>query len=95
MDGAAATASLREGVVPDLILLDWSLPGGITGREVLRTIKNTSSLQKARTIVFTSSVNPRDRHDAEVLGAHGFVVKPITLDEFFEEIGRLERFCHL
>lgn len=94
MDGAAAIACLRDGMVPDLVLLDWNLPG-VSGREVLHTIKNMISLQKTRTIVFTSSVDSRDQLDATVLRADGFVIKPITLDEFFEEIGRLENFCYL
>lgn len=89
-DGAAALQHLfganenaRPAKLPDLILLDLNLPK-IDGLEVLRRIKADPRTKCVPVIVLTGS-----RHDADVrmskrLGAEGYIVKPVGLQNLSE-----------
>ncbi len=76
---------LDEKSVPDIFLMDWSLPR-VHGKGVLEAIGHSSSLQRTPRVVLTSSESPIDRTDVEGLGGV-FVSKPRSLDEFMQ-IGR-------
>lgn len=72
--------------LPDLILLDYNLPGG-TARDVLAAIQDNPALSGIPKAVLTCSVAPKDREHALALGADLFVYKPADLDEFLESVG--------
>jgi chemotaxis family two-component system response regulator Rcp1 len=76
---------------PDLILLDWNLPG-TTGEDVLEGLQKDPHLRNIPVVIFTSSSAPGDRRRAIELGASGFITKPIDLDDFFNAIAGLEDF---
>jgi chemotaxis family two-component system response regulator Rcp1 len=78
---------------PDLILLDWNLPG-TTGEEVLAGLKKDPQLRHIPVVIFTSSSAPSDRRKAMELGASRFITKPIDLDDFFNAIAGLEDFLN-
>lgn len=63
---------------PDLIILDLNMPKR-TGQEVLSFIKGQNSLKEIPVIVFTSSMDPREKESCEALGAN-FIQKPISGD---------------
>lgn len=96
-DGTEALRFLRnEGEYasehrPDLILLDWNLPG-VDGPEVLLAIKGDPRLQDIPVVVFTNSSAPRDVTGAYDLYANCYVSKPETAERFFEVISTVERF---
>jgi CheY-like chemotaxis protein len=79
--------------LPDLILLDWNLPG-IRGEQLLEHLKNDQSLRKIPVVIFTSSSAPPDRLKATELGADSFITKPLDIDEFFNVIAGLEDFVN-
>jgi len=70
---------------PDIFLMDWNLPR-VHGKDVLRAIGHSGSLNKTPRVVLTSSDSPVDRSDVEDLGGV-FVSKPRSLEEFMQ-IGR-------
>ncbi|HEX4770714.1 MAG TPA: response regulator [Bryobacteraceae bacterium] len=71
--------------VPDVLLLDYNLPGG-DAREVLRLCRANAALSDTRKAVISSSLSPRDKDDALRSGAECFVYKPADLDLFLDEI---------
>ena len=78
-----------QASLPDLILLDWNLPG-VNGEQVLEYAKQDKRLRKVPVVIFTSSSAPADRLRATELGAARFVTKPLDIDEFFNVITGLE-----
>lgn len=75
---------------PDLMLLDYNLPKK-DGGAVLARLQSSSRLAPAIVIVFSSSESPRDEAEATKLGAHSYLRKPSTLDEFLEVGGYVKR----
>ena len=82
-----------QETLPDLILLDWNLPG-IKGEQVLEHLKNDKGLRKIPVVIFTSSSAPADRLRATELGADRFITKPLDIDDFFNVIAGLEDFVN-
>lgn len=69
-----------------LVLMDINMPG-MTGLEALAHIRNVSCLPDLPIIVMlTSSEAKADIAQAELLGAHGYLVKQSGLDAFVESI---------
>lgn len=76
--------------VPDLIVLDISLPRH-DGLEVLGTCRTSAALQHVPILVLTSSDSPREQARAEQLGVSDYVRKPILLDDFMRVGQRIKR----
>jgi len=83
-DGREATAYLSRGerraayrTLPEVILLDLRLPG-TSGIEVLRWIKGAPELCQVPVVVLSGSDRDEDVREAQHLGAHSYIVKPMT-----------------
>jgi CheY-like chemotaxis protein len=72
--------SLAQKEVPDLILMDVRLPGGMDGLEATRRIKAMPRLARIPIIAMTASVRLEDEIRALKEGCDGFVRKPIDID---------------
>jgi CheY-like chemotaxis protein len=72
----AALARLREGYVPDIILLDIIMPtmDGIALLEIIRSEKLATT---STVIMLTNQADDEER--AEQLGIDGFIVKAMTI----------------
>jgi chemotaxis family two-component system response regulator Rcp1 len=77
---------LDDPNVPDLLLLDYNLPGG-DARNVIQAVLANPALAGTRKAVITSSLSPRDRENALEAGAESFISKPSELDSFLSEVG--------
>ena len=75
-DGPDALAGL-PGALPDLILLDISLPG-MEGPEVLRRLKADPVLKKIPVIALTAHAMSGDRERFLAEGFDDYVTKPIV-----------------
>ena len=76
--------------LPDLILLDWNLPG-VDGDEVLRRIKQDAQLCRIPVLVFSASEDVRDVGKAYGGHANGYINKPQghdVLAQIAEAIGQ-------
>ena len=67
--------------LPDLILMDIRLPGGIDGLEATRRIKALPQLARIPILAMTASVRPEDMQRTLDAGCSGFIRKPIDIDE--------------
>lgn len=72
---------------PDLILLDLNLPRR-QGFDVLRTVRTRPGLVGVPVGILTSSDAERDRHRVSLIGAERYIHKPLTLEEFVDEVGQ-------
>ena len=75
----------RNNPVPDLIVLDLSLPDG-SGFEVLRWISRRDALKHIPVIVFTASTNPEHAQIAEEFGVRQYLQKPADLGDLVATI---------
>lgn len=96
-DGVEAMAFLRrEGAHaaaprPDLVLLDLNLPR-MDGREVLAAIKGDPDLRTIPVVVLTTSDAEADVLRSYNLHANCYLVKPVDVDRFFDQVRSLEGF---
>lgn len=86
----------REGAnqgdaLPDLILLDMNLPQ-MHGRDVLDAIKSDPKIRHIPVVMLSSSRAGQDVVGSYNLHANGYVVKPISLENFSEAVHKLEQF---
>jgi two-component system, chemotaxis family, response regulator Rcp1 len=80
-----------QAPTPDLILLDLNLPR-MSGRDVLREIKNDPGLKRLPVIVMTTSKAEQDIARAYSLNANCYITKPLELDEFLNVVRTIEDF---
>ncbi|MDO9508318.1 MAG: response regulator [Thermovirgaceae bacterium] len=69
--------------LPDLMLLDLKLPG-ISGLDVLKTLKQTPVLKRLPVIILTSSQEESDRVAGYDHGVNSYLVKPISFSGFLD-----------
>jgi len=86
-DGSTALALARE-CHPDVIVLDLMLPG-ITGYEVLETLKQDAATSDIPVLVLTAKSLRADRERSQGLGAAGFLTKPFLPSELCEMVDSL------
>jgi DNA-binding response OmpR family regulator len=72
---------------PDLILLDLNLPRG-DGTQLIQIARARGGQKAVKVAVLTSSESPQDRMRSTAMGIDCYLVKPVSLDEFFGEIER-------
>lgn len=81
-DGFSGLAAARE-IEPDLILLDWMLPG-ISGPEICRRLRQTGN--KVPIILLTAKDEVSDRVAGLDAGADDYVVKPFSIEELLARV---------
>ena len=85
--------NMAQTELPDLILMDIRLHGGIDGLEATRRIKAMPQLAHIPVLAMTASVRSEDEQRALDAGCSGFIRKPIDIDELpkqvAEHIGRV------
>jgi len=81
-DGLTGLSMARESH-PDLILLDWMLPG-MTGLEICRRLRTTGD--KVPIILLTAKDEVSDRVAGLDAGADDYVVKPFSVEELLARV---------
>ena len=78
-DGPEALLLLAEEK-PDLVLLDWMLPG-VSGLELCRRIRRRAEWRDLPVVMLTARAEEADRVRGLETGADDYVAKPFSLDE--------------
>jgi CheY-like chemotaxis protein len=86
-DGASGLAAMSREPAPDVVILDLNMPG-ISGREVVETMRRDPSLQHIPVIIVSGSVP-----SADILPAQGsfqaFIEKPFDLNDIITTVEKL------
>jgi CheY-like chemotaxis protein len=97
LDGEAALDYLRmehppaSAPRPQLILLDWALPGK-SGRAVLSEIKSDPQLKLIPVIVLTASQADEDILQAYDLHANCYITKPLSFEKLLHVMETIRDF---
>jgi len=76
VSGVRAAEELR----PDLILMDWSMPG-MDGLNAMRLIRARDSLSETPVIIISGHASPASRELALATGCSEYLVKPLDFDQ--------------
>lgn len=94
-DGAVALERLSSGSIPDLLVLDWLMPG-ISGIDVCRFMRGTTGkLHYVPVLLLTVRHGTREILEAFGSGANDYVSKPFVDEELLARVGALLRAQHL
>ena len=87
----STAGEIRDAVRPDLILLDLNTPRK-SGKDVLKEIKEDSSLCDIPVIILTSSGADPDVTRSYQLHANCYIIKPVELEKFLEVVKAIDSF---
>jgi two-component system, OmpR family, phosphate regulon response regulator PhoB len=87
--GDEAEMAVSESV-PDLIVLDWMLPG-LSGLELCRRLRNGRSAKSVPIIFLTARGEEADRIRGLTTGADDYVTKPFSLPELMARVKAILR----
>jgi two-component system phosphate regulon response regulator PhoB len=96
--GAATVAEARAQIAahpPDLILMDWMLPGGQSGLEFAKALRSGSLYSEIPIIMLTARTDNVDKVAALDAGADDFISKPFSPSELKARIRAVLRRCAL
>ena len=71
--------------LPDLILMDYQLPG-IDGIEAFRRIRNAPGTAHIPIVAVTASAMPEEARKMKEAGFDGFLTKPIYVKQFLQAV---------
>ena len=87
--GDEADIRLKE-ITPDLLLLDWMLPG-LSGIELCRRLRMRSETERMPIIMLTARGEESERVRGLSTGADDYVVKPFSVPELIARVKALLR----
>lgn len=83
-DGVAALELARKEH-PDLIVLDWMMPG-MSGIEVANALRQDPATAQIPIIMLTAKGQEKDREQGQLLGLLAYLVKPFSPLELLEKV---------
>lgn len=86
-NGEQALEVLQQEDAPNLILLDWYMPG-MSGLEVLQKVRNPKNLKLPYIILLTANAEKEDVLQGINAGANDYVLKPYDRDDLKTRIDR-------
>lgn len=96
-NGLEALEMLRKDAMPAkrrLILLDINMPK-MNGIEFLRELRADPELQHATVVALTTSNADRDRLEAYKMNVAGYLLKPVTFQQFAEVMATINKYWAL
>jgi len=80
-DGLEALNIILQPDSPELIILDWIMPGGMDGIDVLREIRASSFVQQPYIIMLTGQDGAAEKLAGLNAGANDYICKPFDVAE--------------
>lgn len=75
--------------LPDVVLVDMSLPGNLNGLDVVRKLRDNPAFNEIPILALTAHVMADDRRQSLEAGCDDHITKPIIdLEEFAETVSR-------
>jgi DNA-binding response OmpR family regulator len=84
-DARSAARALLAGDLPELMLLDINMPE-VSGLDLLEFIRRRGAWKKMPILMISTEAVDAQVDRALELGADGYLVKPVTIDELEEAI---------
>jgi len=81
--------SMRTPAIPQLILLDLNLPD-LSGMKVMKEVKANVHLRNIPIIVLTYSKTDKNITECARLGADGYIIKPVEIDNLSRATAKLD-----
>jgi PAS domain S-box-containing protein len=89
-DGAAMLERLHAGRAPDVVVLDWEMPG-MSGPEVCQFLRGEPETQALPVLMLTAHSQPEDLVRGLRAGANDYVAKPFRTEEVRARVDALAR----
>jgi two-component system phosphate regulon response regulator PhoB len=86
-EDAATCVALARDQAPDLILLDWMMPGA-DGMDALRALKSSDRTRALPVVMLTALDGVSQINMATMSGADGYVVKPFEVADLIALVRR-------
>lgn len=96
-DGIEALEMLRNGEIPEgrrLVLLDLNMPR-MNGIEFLQELRQDRDLALTPVVVLTTSNDDQDKVDAYNMNVAGYLLKPVTFQNFCDVMVALNKYWSL
>lgn len=96
-DGIEALEMLRSGEIPGerrIILLDLNMPR-MNGIEFLEELRRDPEFSSSTVVVLTTYRDEQDKIDAYKLNVAGYILKPVTFDNFCDAMIALDKYWRL
>jgi CheY-like chemotaxis protein len=96
-NGLEALEMLRKDAIPAkrrIVLLDINMPK-MNGIEFLRELRADPELQHVTVVALTTSNADRDRLEAYKLNVAGYLLKPVTFQQFAEVMATINKYWAL
>jgi len=87
-DGAQAIVQIKA-LLPDLVVMDMTLPGEVDGFAATRALREDATIKTIKIIAFTALAMKGDRERTISAGCDGYISKPIDPATF---VAQLEAF---
>ena len=79
---------------PSVILLDLNMPQ-MNGHEFLQELRSDPDLKSISVYVLSTSGDDKDRMEAFERNVAGYILKPLTLEDYVEAINTLNKYWQL
>src|SRR5438270_2234380 len=89
-DGPQGVAAAQR-INPDLIILDWMLPGGMDGLDVCRRLRTNPTTGNIPVLMLTAKDEVHDRVTGLETGADDYLTKPFSFEELVARIRAILR----
>ncbi len=88
---AAQAQQLQQQAQPDVAIVDWMLPGALSGVDLIRHWRNQSATQLLPIVLLTARSGEDDRIRGLECGADDYVCKPFSAPELVARVRALMR----
>ena len=70
-------SAYQRGMLPSMVILDLNMPR-MNGTQTLRHLKSDGRFSNIPVIIYSTSLNSIERDECLALGAHSYVIKPVS-----------------
>lgn len=87
-DGRAGLTAVAAGVLPDVALIDWNMPG-MDGLEFVHAVRAVPEYRPMTLMMVTTESEQTQIVRALAAGAHEYIIKPFTTDAVIDKLSLL------